>query len=223
MAPVLIARLNWHGRVLTGDALSCQRPLCQQVLDAGGDDLIAVKQNQQTLARDLQLLFDPPAGLAPRPPTDERHAETLDDGHGRTLERRRLTASTDLVGIWTGERQALRIARTWREQETTNRAVRSAITSLSPVQATPAHLLACKRGHWAIENQLHRCKDVNLGEDASLIHVGQGPQVMAVLRDTAVSLLHRAEVRQIAARLRRHRQHPDQAVALVVGPLPTGA
>jgi len=99
VAPVLIARLDWHGRVLTGDALFCQRPLCQQVLDAGGDDLIAVKQNQQTLARDLQLLFDPPAGLAPRPLTDERHAETLDDGHGRTLERRRLTASTDLVGI----------------------------------------------------------------------------------------------------------------------------
>ncbi|MGI8406872.1 MAG: ISAs1 family transposase, partial [Thermomicrobiales bacterium] len=37
VAPALIARLDWHDRVLTGDALFCQRPLCQQVLDAGGD------------------------------------------------------------------------------------------------------------------------------------------------------------------------------------------
>jgi hypothetical protein len=84
-------------------------------------------------------------------------------------------------------------------------------------------LLALRRGHWSIENRWHRHKDVNFGEDASLIHVGQGPIVMALLRDAAVSLRHRAGIWRIAARLRAHSQHPAQAVALVVGPLPTGA
>ncbi len=37
VAPTLIDRLDWHGRVLTGDALFCQRTLCQQVGNAGGD------------------------------------------------------------------------------------------------------------------------------------------------------------------------------------------
>jgi hypothetical protein len=37
VAPALLARIDWRGRVLTGDALFCQRNLCQQVLDAGGD------------------------------------------------------------------------------------------------------------------------------------------------------------------------------------------
>jgi hypothetical protein len=37
VAPALLARLPWPGRVLTGEALLCQRHLCQQVLDAGGD------------------------------------------------------------------------------------------------------------------------------------------------------------------------------------------
>jgi hypothetical protein len=37
VAPALLARLDWRGRVLTGDALFCQRTLCQQVLAAGGD------------------------------------------------------------------------------------------------------------------------------------------------------------------------------------------
>ena len=37
VAPAVLACLDWHGRVLTGDALLCQRALCQQVLAAGGD------------------------------------------------------------------------------------------------------------------------------------------------------------------------------------------
>lgn len=84
-----------------------------------------------------------------------------------------------------------------------------------------SHLVG--RGHWAIEVRLHRCKDVNFGEDASLIHVGQGPTIMALLRDAAVSLLHRAGVRRVASRLRAHDQYSERAGDESAGPLPTGA
>ena len=57
------------------------------------------------------------------------------------------------------------------------------ITSCRPHRTTAAQLLALIRGHWVIENGLHRVKDVTLGEDHSLIHQGQGPTVMALLRD----------------------------------------
>jgi len=225
VAPTLVDRLDWHGRVLTGDALFCQRELCQQVLDNGGDYLLAVKGNQQTLLTDIALLFDPPPDVPTAPLADRRHAETLDYGHGRTLERRRLTASTDLIGYldWPGHAQVLRVERTWCEHGLAKHAVGYAITSLTPARADAAALLALKRGHWTIENRLHRCKDVNFGEDASLIHAGQGPQVMTVLRDAAVSVLHTAGVRQMAARLRHHSQHPEQAVALVLRSLITHA
>jgi len=53
VAPRLIAHLDWHGRVLTGDALFCQRDLCAQVGDAGGDYLVIVKENQPQLSRDI--------------------------------------------------------------------------------------------------------------------------------------------------------------------------
>ena len=69
VAPALLARVDWRGRVLTGDALFCQRKLCRQVLDAGGDYLLVVKENQPALLADLALLFDPPAtGAASSPP-----------------------------------------------------------------------------------------------------------------------------------------------------------
>jgi len=49
VAPRLIAQLDWQGRVLTGDALYCQQDLCAQVVEAGGDYLLIVKENQPTL------------------------------------------------------------------------------------------------------------------------------------------------------------------------------
>lgn len=223
VAPVVLGRIAWPGRVVTGDALFCQTALCEQVVAAGGNYLFVVKANQGTLHRDIQLLFDPPAPAAPL--LDRRLACSLECGHGRSTERRELIASTDLADYldWPGAQQVFRLERTWREHGQTKRARHYGVTSLAPAAADPARLLALRRGHWTIENRLHRCKDVNFGEDASLIHVGQGPTVMALLRDAAVSLLHRTGVRRVAARLRANSQHPEQAVALVVGSLATHA
>ena len=225
VAPTLLARIAWPGRVLTGDALFCQRQLCQQVLEAGGDYLLLVKENQPTLYNDLRLLFDPPPSLAALPLHDQREAQTRDRGHGRQDEVRHLVASTDLndYTVWPGLAQVFRLTRTWREHGETKRALHYGITSLAPEDGPPERLLALKRGHWSIENGLHRVKDVTLGEDQSLIHQGQGPTVMALLRDAAISLLRRAGVRQITARLRYHSQHPMAAVALLMAPPPADA
>jgi predicted transposase YbfD/YdcC len=223
VAPALLARIDWRGRVFTGDALFCQRALCRQVAAAGGDYLLLVKENQPTLYRDIQLLFDPPADSAPLPLLDRRETRATERGHGRRDEVRHLVASTDLNAYldWPGLGQVFRLERTWRERGTTKRALHYGITSLPPDAGPPGHLLTLKRGHWRIENLLHRRKDVTLGEDASLLHRGQGPTVMAQLREAALGLLHRVGVRRVAARLRDHSQYPALAVALVVGP-PSG-
>jgi len=225
VAPLLVARLDWTGRVLTGDALFCQRSLCQQVRAAGGDSLVLVKANQETLYRDIELLFDPPADVHPLPLLDRRTARTVETGHGRTGEVREVVASTDLTNYldWPDQAQVFRVERTWSERGQRKQARHYGITSLAPERADPVRLLALKRSHWAIENRLHRRKDVTLGEDASLVHAGQGPTVMALLRDAALSVLHLAGITRVAARLRRHSQYPKGAVALVLGPLPTHA
>ena len=227
VAPALVAGyprtgVAWPGRVLTGDRVPsgcfCQRALCAQVLAAGGDYLVLVKENQPTLHADLALLFDPPAALGPAALGDRREVCTRDRGHGRQQEVRHLVASTDLTAYldWPGLAQVFRLERTWREHGKTKQALLYGITSLSPADGPPERLLALKRGHWAIENGLHRVKDVTLGEDQSTLHMGQGPTVMAFLRDAALSLLRRAGIHQIAARLREHAQDPAPALALVL-------
>jgi len=76
---------------------------------------------------------------------------------------------------------------------------------------------------WGDNNRL--AKTGSLREDQSTLHSGQGPTVMAFLRDAAISLLRRAGIPQIAACLREHAQNPSPAVALVLAPppLPTHA
>lgn len=63
------------------------------------------------------------------------------------------------------------------------------ITSLGESQATPEMLLKYKIGHWRIENNLHRTKDVLLKEDASTIRTRQAPQALSALRNLVVHLL----------------------------------
>lgn len=55
VAPTLLDRLDWHGRVLIGDALFCQRDLCDLGCAAGGDYLVAVKANQGRCYTDVAL------------------------------------------------------------------------------------------------------------------------------------------------------------------------
>jgi len=228
VAPRLIARLDWQGRVLTGDALFCQRNLSRQVCDAGGDYLMIVKENQPQLHRDIVTLFASRADAALRaaslPAWDMREAMTEERGHGRH-EQRRVTASTELNDYldWPGVGQVMRIERVWWERGARHEAVRYGITSLPPEVADATRLGALIRGHWQIENGLHYVKDVTLGEDRSLIHTGNGPSVMAILRDTVVSLLHRAGWRTIAARLRYYSGHPQEVLALLGIPIPDNA
>jgi predicted transposase YbfD/YdcC len=216
VAPRLIEQLDWKGRVLTGDALFCQRALCQQVLDAGGDYLLTVKANQGTLYHALRQVFDAEA----RPLLDRRSIRTIDQGHGRTAEVRQLIVTSDLLAVpdWPGLGQVFRIERTWQQKGKQHRQVRYGITSLPKEIGIPERLLQLRRRHWRIENRSHRAKDVNFGEDASLIHHGQGPAVCSVMRNAALNLLRQAGHTRIASAMRTYAQHAEAAVALVLSP-----
>jgi hypothetical protein len=52
------------GRLVTGDAMFCQRELCDQIVDSGGDYLFVVKDNQPELKAAVAADFQP--GFSPR-------------------------------------------------------------------------------------------------------------------------------------------------------------
>ena len=89
------------------------------------------------------------------------------------------------------------------------------LSSLPPARATPASLLELSRGHWTIENRLHWVREVTFDEDRCRIRTGAGAQVMASLRNLAISLLRLAGARYIAPALRRCARSDPQALRLI--------
>ena len=71
-------------------------------------------------------------------------------------------------------------------------------------RADARRLLGLLRGHWGIENKVHYVRDVTFDEDRSQVRTGSAPQVMATLRNTAISLLRLSGATSIAAALRFH-------------------
>jgi hypothetical protein len=55
----LLEGIVLEGRLVTGDAMFCQRDLSQQVIDAQGHYLWFVKENQPTLLHDIKAAFAP--------------------------------------------------------------------------------------------------------------------------------------------------------------------
>lgn len=50
----LLGILPVRGRIVTGDALFCQRDLCQEIMNGGGDYVFTVKDNQPSLVIDIR-------------------------------------------------------------------------------------------------------------------------------------------------------------------------
>jgi hypothetical protein len=91
LAPDLLRRVPLRGRLVTGDALSCQHALCEQIRQAHGHYLFVIKANQPELAAEVGLLFEqPPPG---EPFTTARSCRTQRERH----EVRTLTASAALA------------------------------------------------------------------------------------------------------------------------------
>ncbi len=64
--PELLSVLDIRGATITIDAMGCQREIAETILTGGGDYLLAVKDNQPTLHRDLQITFDEAADARQR-------------------------------------------------------------------------------------------------------------------------------------------------------------
>jgi predicted transposase YbfD/YdcC len=210
----VLAAVPLRGRLVTGDALYCQRHLCSQILQAGGHYLVVVKANQPELYADIQLLFD-------APPPGEVFATAEQRGqHGDRHEVRRLWSSTALRGYldWPGAQHVCKVERETTRKGQVTRQVRYAVTSLDE-RVSAKQLLQHVRGHWGIENRLHYVRDVTFGEDASQVRTGSAPQVLAGLRNAALALLRQDGWANIAEALRHNAWQPGVSLRLLGIPL----
>jgi predicted transposase YbfD/YdcC len=184
----LLGDVDLENAVVTADAAHSCRETAQYIAgkeeDAGreSDYLLFVKGNTPSLQR---AAFDAVQASGPGRAPDYTEP---DRSHGRVTRRSLWVA--DAAGI--DFPQVTRAARIRRDRYDTDGCLISkeivhAVTSLDAEKASAGALAGIARGQWGIESA-HWVRDTAYDEDANTGYTGNGPQVMATLRNLAISL-----------------------------------
>lgn len=216
VGPEVLKHLSIKDRVVTGDALFAQRALCEQIGAGAGGYVFRVKGNQAKLEQDLRLYFqDVPFGASL-----QTH-KTVDRWKGQKEVREvRVCSDQQLLSYlnWPGLTHVWQQKRTVTRKETTTTEVSVGIASLPQEIQQPdlaEQIAGYIRGHWGIENRLHRMRDVVFHEDKATIRKGAAPQIMAATKNIVLSLFHRATVRNFRSAQRRFAAHPEELFELL--------
>lgn len=187
--PRLLDTLFLAGCIVTVDAMGCQTKIAEKIVERGGDYVLALKGNQETLAAEVEEAFIDAdakdyAGL------DSPFFETVERGHGRT-ETRRYRTLGDLSGVprsalWKGMNM---IGMVESRREIAGKISAEVRYFIGSIGTDAQRFARAVRGHWAIENDLHWSLDVAFAEDASRVREPNARENFAVLRHIALTRL----------------------------------
>jgi predicted transposase YbfD/YdcC len=204
--PQLLDLLDLQDKIVTIDAMGCQKEIAQTIVEGGGAYVLAVKANQPTLHTELQAAF----AQAPAPKLrSSRVATTFEKGHGRYEQRTvqvlpaREYLSATQGALWAGVLTLVMVTRVVWEQASGAQSteVRYFLSSLPP---TARRIGRAIRGHWSIENGLHWVLDVVFREDARRVYDRTTAENVAFLNRLALSLL-RGEPGKSSLKVKRKR------------------
>ena len=202
--PELLNLLDIKGAIITLDAMGTQRNIATQIIDQGGDYILALKGNQGKLHKGIETFFKM-AEKTQWEGIEYHYHEYTEAAHHRTEHRRVWTVPINQLpdlsngSKWKGLATVVMVKRKRILWNKTTEEVCFYITSL---EADPVFLAQAIRSHWGIENSLHWVLDVTFKEDHSRIRNGHGPENVGLLRRLSVNLLKRESSKQSIAQKR---------------------
>jgi predicted transposase YbfD/YdcC len=205
--PRLLRALELAGCIVTIDAMGCQKRIAKEIIEADADYVLALKGNQETVHQEVQSYLDDAivrAAAAPKRKLPEKgepelaYHQSVEKDHGR-LEVRRYWQSQRLDWFadrakWEGLRSVgvvESVRQVGTEGPTTERRY-----YLSSLAIDVEKFARAVRGHWGVENSLHWCLDVQMGEDQSRARTGHAAENLATLRRLALNLLKRDKTKK---------------------------
>jgi len=198
--PDVLSMLELKGAVVTMDAMGCQKAIARQIVEAGADYVLALKDNHPTLCEDVRLWLDAEAAKGALPAR-----ETVEKDHGR-IETRRYSLSGDLEWLgqkpeWAGLRAVGRVESVRIVGGKTSTECRYYLCSFDGLE----RFAEAARGHWAIENGQHWVLDVQFGEDANRARKDHSAENLALVRRMALNVIRCNDPSNVSLRRRKRR------------------
>ena len=187
--PELLDALLLKGCIVTIDAMGCQTAIAAKIVEKESDYVLAVKNNQPTLAQAIEGFF---IGAESKAWEGVPHtfAEWIEKDHGR-IETRRCWVVDDLGCLGKDHKWAQ--PKTLSMVEAIRKVNGVASTErryyISSLQADAERMGTVVRGHWGVENGLHWSLDVAYGEDQARMREGNSAENFSILRRITLNLL----------------------------------
>jgi predicted transposase YbfD/YdcC len=204
--PVLLSLLEIEDAIITIDAMGCQTHIVEMITAQNADYVIAAKDNQGTLLRDIEISFDQ---------SEIQHAidyhRSVNKGHGR-IEIRECWAvdDPDIIAYinnykaWDGLQSLVKVT-SERRFLNTHKVQRDTRYFISSLPADAQQLLHAVRAHWHVENSLHWVLDMAFREDESRVRKDHAPENFAIIRQFALNLLKQETSLNIGINAKRKR------------------
>ena len=193
--PLLLDMLAVKECTVTIDAIGTQTAIAEKIREKEADYILAVKDNQPSLAKDIALYAENDVIPANKEQLikEKRYARTEEKGHGR-IETREcwLFDNIDWLKEWHNWADlngvaVIRSTRTDLSTGVTGTAIRYFIYSHRDMTAD--RFLNLQRKHWRIENNLHWSLDCCFREDDIHIRLGHAAIILNMFRKLCMQMI----------------------------------
>lgn len=179
--PALLQLIVVKGCIVTIDAMDCQTNIAEKIIEQEADYILAVKDNQKKLHKEIQDTFFL---------HKSESFETIEKNHGR-IENRNCSIIKNLKCLsvaenWSGLKSLVRIESRQEINGVVSEETRYYISSLDIVAEK---MNACVRDHWSVETKLHWILDVSFKEDANRTRTDNSAENLSIVRRVALNLL----------------------------------
>lgn len=210
--PELLNMLDIKGKIITTDAMGCQKDIAEKIQKQGGDYLFAVKGNQGRLNKAFEEKF--PLKELNNP---EHNSYAMSEkSHGREEIRLHIVCDVpdeliDFTFEWKGLKK-LCVAVSFRsiiaeQKKEPEMTVRYYISS---ADLTAEKFATAIRNHWHVENKLHWRLDVVMNEDDCKIRRGNAAELFSGIRHIAIDILTNDKVFKAGLRRKMRKAAMDR-------------
>lgn len=186
--PKLLEIIDIAGATITIDAMGTQAAIADQIIDGGGNYVLALKGNQSSLHDEVSNYFEQ-AEKVNFEGVDHQCYCMVEEGHGRS-EKRRFYVTEDID--WLPERERWKSIRSIvlciSERSVDGKTSVEHRKYISSLPADARRTAYAIRSHWGIES-CHWTLDVGFQEDLLVAKAGNIPENLSMIRKMALALL----------------------------------